>query len=160
MGSSPRAWGRQTGARCLVRRRGLISACAGPTRPRATRPFRLGAHLRVRGADQLSDPKRPHPQGSSLRARGRHRLEWLRPVVVGLISACAGPTEHPPHSSQRAVGSSPRARCRHRHGDSHRPIHGLISACAGPILAGCCVSALFSWWGKRLPSLSLPRGGR
>ena len=151
LGSSPRVRGTLRGLRRVGCHTGIIPACAGNTRVRASALRRVGDHPRVCGE---------HPdaaicvfafRGSSPRVRGTPKLSYVIRWLHGIIPACAGNTlvfvlwlsrsrDHPrvcgehvryPNINSELWGSSPRVRGTHF--DFHRRISvaGIIPACAG-----------------------------
>ena len=156
-GSSPRARGRLERQEPRGLGAGFIPACAGETPARRVISPGSRVHPRVRGGDYTLGTRRPAGEGSSPRARGRHRAggSWCR--RLRFIPACAGETAddgslsplsevHPrvrggdgtfdavPMSTP---GSSPRARGRQRAAGSLTRRRGFIPACAGETLAMC-----------------------
>ena len=92
-GSSPRVRGKRLLRLCRLRLAGLIPACAGKTRPVATRKAKTTAHPRVCG-ENLSLPVQCFmDEGSSPRVRGKRPCCRLHLVHLRLIPACAGKTE-------------------------------------------------------------------
>ena len=86
-GSSPHARGTLVVGSVLVRKRGLIPACAGNTLC-----VRVGAHPRMRGEHMLGLSDDPAIRGSSPHARGTQIIAAFNRGKIGLIPACAGNT--------------------------------------------------------------------
>ena len=130
VGSSPRV--RSRPARCrpgpLVH--GIISACAEQTPPDPVSSAHAGDHLRVCGADIVTDwPSRIHT-GSSPRVRSRRRPVVAVLRALGIISACAEQTRIQDRVRRHECGSSPRVRSRPPITRSITVAPGIISACA------------------------------
>ena len=92
VGSSPRVRGtlrRRDGVRGV---RGIIPACAGNTGAGATRSHLSRDHPRVCGEHRGRNSLTGVPTGSSPRVRGTPKLVEHRPIVGGIIPACAGNT--------------------------------------------------------------------
>ena len=150
-GSSPRVRGKRVEVRDRLKRRGLIPACAGKTRPTVREGRQERAHPRVCGENFDATISTKFVVGSSPRVRGKLRL-YTRPTGSrGLIPACAGktsrertarqPTEAHPRvcgenwsnftTSIGEAGSSPRVRGKQSRRGPRNRIRGLIPACAG-----------------------------
>ena len=92
MGSSPHARGARRAPLDLVRREGIIPACAGSTSGKDLQKFLDRDHPRMRGEHPPEDQPCRARRGSSPHARGAlHRLV-CSVDVVGIIPACAGST--------------------------------------------------------------------
>ena len=150
MGSSPRVRSRrpQVGPYTLQPR--IISACAEQTGRVRLPGWRRWDHLRVCGADEVTDDDHESDSGSSPRVRSRRQIEGVPAAVLGIISACAEQTRRPRWSalgrrdhlrvcgadSHRVAafllptGSSPRVRSRRDQGAARGDQDGIISACA------------------------------
>ena len=157
LGSSPRVRSRRPYILLDWETVGIISACAEQTGKSGHGPTPSRDHLRVCGADCITNSRGVVSTGSSPRVRSRPCVGVREEYAGGIISACAEqtpteterPTDGADHlrvcgaddnldpSSLFNVGSSPRVRSRPgvlpRHGE--RP--GIISACAEqtPLLA-------------------------
>ncbi len=134
---------------------GTIPACAGSRAALVSGSTMLRDHPRVRGEQDLGDPRGPHTAGPSPRARGAVSATPMIGGVTGTIPACAGSRrkhpgiydpawDHPRvrgeqcswgKSSPWSSGPSPRARgaAVRRVRDQRRA--GTIPACAGSRLA-------------------------
>ena len=150
-GTSPRARGKRRTARSSLGRLRNIPACAGKTGVRCSRSCTGMEHPRVRGENgQPHLSGKPH-DGTSPRARGKHRSQSRFDVSVRNIPACAGKTiinqvssdkatEHPRVRGENLFakawlhthqGTSPRARGK-LHDERFHPVdRGNIPACAG-----------------------------
>ena len=91
-GSSPRARGARVGAHAILRRGGIIPACAGSTMSAPSLGGDGGDHPRVRGEHQTRIDKGLTRVGSSPRARGARRARPAKYDAHGIIPACAGST--------------------------------------------------------------------
>ena len=131
-GSSPRVRSRRPCNCATTCNPGIISACAEQTMGARTSPCRRGDHLRVCGADYISDDDISPRLGSSPRVRSRPAIQTIAPILAGIISACAEQTgtqmsyshittDHlrvcgadnvTGYEPPRIVGSSPRVRSR------------------------------------------------
>ena len=151
MGSSPRVRGKRIFDGPVLRRPGLIPACAGKTRGYGCRFRRSRAHPRVCGENNNGYPQPGDILGSSPCVRGKHAAYAQSRGNSGLIPACAGktltrthdiwlPPAHPrvcgentglPVGSASPSGSSPRVRGKRRNRSRAQRVHGLIPACAG-----------------------------
>ena len=92
-GSSPLTRGKRGPDHRGFRRRGLIPAHAGKTRPRGPGQRRAGAHPRSRGENLLLVLPSGAVQGSSPLTRGKPRRARNRVGQLGLIPAHAGKTK-------------------------------------------------------------------
>ncbi len=149
-GSSPRVRSRLVACDCPVGVDGIISACAEQTGRVRLPGWRRWDHLRVCGADEVTDDDHESDSGSSPRVRSRRQIEGVPAAVLGIISACAEQTRRPRWSalgrrdhlrvcgadSHRVAafllptGSSPRVRSRRDQGAARGDQDGIISACA------------------------------
>ena len=91
-GSSPRVRGKRPPRPSGTRRRRLIPACAGKTRPWAHADLRQEAHPRVCGENMRRPCRMFSCEGSSPRVRGKPTTPVARRGSSGLIPACAGKT--------------------------------------------------------------------
>ena len=150
-GSSPRVRGKPAGRRGCRVENGLIPACAGKTRSRASSWTARRAHPRVCGENLREVSLVAVPAGSSPRVRGKRARMVSRRYRCGLIPACAGkthqgrhdrrlPTAHPRVCGENNAGamqelgfsgSSPRVRGKPSASTSCPPTRRLIPACAG-----------------------------
>ena len=108
-GSSPLTRGKRGPDHRGFRRRGLIPAHAGKTRPRGPGQRRAGAHPRSRGENLLLVLPSGAVQGSSPLTRGKLRARERLVDCRGLIPAHAGKTQTRPES-RRPIGAHPRSR--------------------------------------------------
>ena len=149
-GSSPRVRSRLDVLHRFVSGVGIISACAEQTSGRVTFSSTVGDHLRVCGADFVTQLPGRVASGSSPRVRSRRRRRPDPDRLDGIISACAEQTARPSTRScggrdhlrvcgadpgysgslDLDKGSSPRVRSRRNGGQSRHPLLGIISACA------------------------------
>ena len=149
-GSSPRVRSRRTGPIPEIDQLGIISACAEQTPIRNGACERVRDHLRVCGADRISQARKWQQSGSSPRVRSRRCEQSAPSLLAGIISACAEQTRsrrRPPRSSRdhlrvcgaddqlaqqygQFLGSSPRVRSRPPIETRCRLRSGIISACA------------------------------
>ena len=97
-GSSPHARGAPVGVDDLVRRGGIIPACAGSTRSERSAWSRWRDHPRMRGEHLKVDQKALDKWGSSPHARGALVDAALGVHAYGIIPACAGSTSRRPAS--------------------------------------------------------------
>ena len=184
VGSSPHARGLRRTATAIPATGGIIPACAGFTRARATRLVGIMDHPRMRGVygDGAVVPGRFH--GSSPHARGLPDVRTTRTAHSRIIPACAGftprvasrspaPGDHPRMRGvyddlavQRIAmrGSSPHARGLLSLGRRLAAGRRIIPACAGFTRWGIwCVSPTPDhprMRGVYFPSGSLESGAR
>ena len=150
-GSSPHARGALMTPELKATMDGIIPACAGSTRARASITSSMSDHPRMRGEHDLDRRVRVKGPGSSPHARGARIAGMLIRTPRGIIPACAGSTEkrspachwsrdHPrmrgEHNSARfgftrTVGSSPHARGAPSPVLHITPPSRIIPACAG-----------------------------
>mgnify|MGYP000968574181 CR=1 FL=1 len=150
-GSSPHARGLQVLRPPVVRRRGIIPACAGFTVAASPFPLRPGDHPRMRGVYSSLSGSSFRDPGSSPHARGLHPHRTHLERKPRIIPACAGFTppgggrtrrtwDHPRMRgvyqgglpvTQVQLGSSPHARGLRRYRPRTRRSGGIIPACAG-----------------------------
>ena len=149
-GSSPRVRSRLSDARARFRQPGIISACAEQTLQVGSFGEQHGDHLRVCGADSVSELPMSLRSGSSPRVRSR-RWSCLRAANSGgIISACAeqtwklsivrcarkdhlrvcGTDRHQMTRLEQSAGSSPRVRSRQQRRRNAARQKRIISACA------------------------------
>ena len=93
-GSSPHARGARFPLFNLLRRVGIIPACAGSTSPRLRRRICSRDHPRMRGEHATLVARVVRITGSSPHARGAPIVVIENPVLKGIIPACAGSTLH------------------------------------------------------------------
>ena len=152
MGSSPHVRGAHAVPRLPVAAHGIIPACAGARAARPRRPSARRDHPRICGEHcSMTEPSlsmrgsSPHmcgehrfgtcpqsqPPGSSPHVRGAPKLVDHRPIVGGIIPACAGSTFGTTGVPYCAMGSSPHVRGARHQPVVEAPAHGIIPACAG-----------------------------
>ena len=151
VGSSPRRRGKHSRRLPRPYGGGLIPAWAGKTAHRLLPLLDGGAHPRVGGENDLTEPIMELMPGSSPRGRGKHPHDRRLRRELGLIPAWAGKTRsipcrarptgaHPrvggenagvPDARTHARGSSPRRRGKHDRRCHEEPRHRLIPAWAG-----------------------------
>ena len=130
-GSSPLTRGKRPRSVRSTRRRRLIPAHAGKTRPPRTPSRAVEAHPRSRGENVYVDVVPSMRGGSSPLTRGKPMSWGESRIDAGLIPAHAGKT--PRARTRRACpgGSSPLTRGKHQAPRPHRSLPGLIPAHAG-----------------------------
>ena len=150
-GSSPRVRGKHGLKRHVLKRHGLIPACAGKTACHLVCQLHVRAHPRVCGENFEWENYWRDQRGSSPRVRGKPGRSAPAYLRAGLIPACAGKTRRLRHrargfgahprvcgENRRVVdcgelreGSSPRVRGKLSARTSETLADGLIPACAG-----------------------------
>ena len=162
-GSSPHVRGAHGSALLLLRRTGIIPACAGSTSPCSLpcRPPR--DHPRMCGEHAMTGGQPAGTSGSSPHVRGARRLTRVKCSTQGIIPACAGSTslarlsscsrrDHPRMCGEhfncdiwllKPRGSSPHVRGAPNLKTDYLPVSGIIPACAGstPIDSGEMLNA-------------------
>ena len=127
-GSSPHARGARHLEMVKKLQFGIIPACAGSTRCRASAGCAGGDHPRMRG-EHHTESANPYPcRGSSPHARGAPVYVRKEAKMKGIIPACAGSTSLAPHRAtlwrdhprMRGEHSSPSSR---RHSNSGSSPH-------------------------------------
>ena len=155
-GSSPRGRGKRGGWPRTTRRRRLIPAWAGKTKPLGLGPIQAAAHPRVGGENPVPATTSSIEVGSSPRGRGKLSGDWQGVWDGRLIPAWAGKTtrDRPPPRHPQAhprvggenqgdqladaasLGSSPRGRGKPRRLDPRNERVRLIPAWAGKTAVG------------------------
>ena len=150
-GDHPRMRGEHDGLAQKLGGDGIIPACAGSTCLAKSMHVCAGDHPRMRGEHLKMYRTTSAFSGSSPHARGAPQLVEHRPVVRGIIPACAGSTscqsrsgwpcwDHPRMRGEhrfslvitrRSAGSSPHARGALGFHQKRLRAHGIIPACAG-----------------------------
>ena len=151
VGSSPHVRGAQEGHQARLQGHGIIPACAGSTRPIRARLSRPWDHPRMCGEHNKHPDRVPPVKGSSPHVRGARWRRTRRPMMDGIIPACAGSTEdmiikwhqagdHPRMCGEHGLrdnilatspGSSPHVRGARQSNARRIQTDGIIPACAG-----------------------------
>ena len=150
-GSSPLARGKALKTNSALVCGGIIPACAGKRGEAPTVRLRAKDHPRLRGEKIVYDEEMQCYRGSSPLARGKVPVPLFRPLLRGIIPACAGkriltsrgatqPQDHPRLRGEkrrgdprqhRTIGSSPLARGKVLTNGQWMTDDRIIPACAG-----------------------------
>ena len=93
-GSSPHARGAGRRRLRAMQFTGIIPACAGSSRRRASERICKGDHPRMRGEQAKGEDLRGVAEGSSPHARGADLRANIAALPPGIIPACAGSRKH------------------------------------------------------------------
>ena len=129
-GSPPRVRSRQHDDGEVQARPGITSACAEQTTVRPTPRPHAEDHLRVCGADFVTQLPGRVASGSPPRVRSRRHVVHIIGNVEGITSACAEQTSASSNIRSGHSGSPPRVRSRHPLRVGFVVPFGITSACA------------------------------